>query len=177
MNGFVRRRTTMSRNMHMSLLAVGAFTMVGTTTCFAGSGPASTTSITPAAMPRIGAVNERFQSYNIEMVEVTGGRFWKPYASKTAESSAASNQPGSNQPAGMNPSMYQYRPPIDLTNARLRKLAVALGPAYLRVSGTWANSTHFHNSDEPAPATPPNGFKGVLTRKQWKGVVGFSHAV
>ena len=42
----------------------------------------------------------------------------------------------------MNPSMYQYRAPIDLTNARRRKLAAALGPAYARVSGTWANTTN-----------------------------------
>lgn len=34
--------------------------------------------------------------------------------------------------------MFQARPSIDLTNARLRKLAAALGPAYVRVSGTWA---------------------------------------
>ena len=38
--------------------------------------------ITPASMVRIGTVDERFQSYNIEMVEITGGRFWKPYRSK-----------------------------------------------------------------------------------------------
>jgi hypothetical protein len=30
-------------------------------------------------MPRLGTVDERFQSYNVEMLEVTGGRFWKPY--------------------------------------------------------------------------------------------------
>ena len=42
----------------------------------------------------------------------------------------------------MNPDLYEYRPPIDLTNARLRKLAAALGPAYVRVSGTWANTTY-----------------------------------
>ena len=35
--------------------------------------------VSPAAMPRIGTIDERFQSYNIEMIEVTGGRFWKPY--------------------------------------------------------------------------------------------------
>ena len=42
----------------------------------------------PAKMPRIGTVDERFQSYNIEMVEVIGGRFWKPYGSTTNESKA-----------------------------------------------------------------------------------------
>jgi hypothetical protein len=32
------------------------------------------------ALLKLGTVSDRFQSYNIEMVEVTGGRFWKPYA-------------------------------------------------------------------------------------------------
>jgi len=49
----------------------------------------------------------------------------------------------------MNPNLYEYRPPIDLSNPRLRKLAAALGPAYLRVSGTWANTVYFHDFDTP----------------------------
>jgi hypothetical protein len=76
----------------------------------------------------------------------------------------------------MDPRLYQYRPPIDLTNPHLRKLANALAPAYVRVSGTWANTTYFPNTDQ-APAKPPAGFMGVLTRQQWKGVVDFSKAV
>ncbi len=132
--------------------------------------------LAPATMPRIGTVVERFQSYNIEMVEVTGGRFWKPYASKADANPDAATQPAANQPAGMDPSLYQYRAPIDLTNVRLRKLAAALGPTYIRVSGTWANTTYFQDSDDPAPAVPPKGFNGVLIRSQWKGVVDFSHA-
>ena len=59
--------------------------------------------IKPTAMPRIGSVDERFQSYNIEMVEVTGGRFWKPYASKAEN--AEPKQPGANQPVGMDPNL------------------------------------------------------------------------
>ena len=39
-----------------------------------------------------------------------------------------------------------------------------------------ANTTYFHDSDTPGPATPPAGFSGVLTRPQWKGVIDFSHA-
>ena len=136
--------------------------------------------ITPSTMPRMGSVDERFQSYNIEMVEVTGGRFWRPYDSKVdailASQSATKEKGGANQPVGMNPDLYQYRPPIDLSNARLRKLAAALGPAYLRVSGTWQNTTYFQDTDDPAPEKAPQGFNGVLTRKQWKGVVDFSHA-
>lgn len=59
----------------------------------------------------------------------------------------------------------------------MRKLAAALGPAYVRVSGTWANSVYFQDSDAPAPGTPPNGFQGVLTRREWRGVVDFAQAV
>src|ERR1700693_441013 len=47
---------------------------------------AQVVSLDPAKMPAIGTVDERFQSYNIEMVEVIGGRFLKPYGSNTSES-------------------------------------------------------------------------------------------
>ncbi|WP_249144273.1 hypothetical protein [Bradyrhizobium lablabi] len=120
-------------------------------------------SLNVADMPRVATVDPRFQSYNIEMVEVTGGRFWRPYASTDA-------------PAGPNPDLFAERAPIDLGDARLRRLAAALSPAYLRVSGTWANSTFFADSDTP-PSAPPAGFKGTLTRQQWRGVIDFSRAV
>ena len=166
----------MNRMIFAKSLAGAALLVLSVGVCLAQSGAAPPSKLTPGAMPRIGSIDERFQSYNIEMVEVTGGRFWKPYASKAAAIPETANQPGSNQPAGMSPSLYQYRPPIDLSNVRLRNLAAALGPAYLRVSGTWANTTFFQNSDDPAPENPPKGFNGVLTRKQWKGVVDFSNA-
>ena len=51
----------------------------------------------------------------------------------------------------MNPALYEYGPPLDLTNARLRKLAAALGPAYVRVSGTWANTTYFPDVRDRKP--------------------------
>lgn len=132
--------------------------------------------VDPAKMARIGSVDERFQSYNIEMVEVTGGRFWKPYASVDAAKEKAPKDSNANQPAGMDPSLYEYRPPIDLSNARLRKLAAALGPMYVRVSGTWANSTYFDPHAQGEAGAAPEGFKGVLTGKEWKGVVDFVKA-
>src|SRR5579864_5661702 len=116
---------------------------------------ASSTPIAPATMARIGTVDERFQSYNIEMIEVTGGRFWKPYSAGGKPATAPAGAP---VPAGMDPSMYEYRPPINLANPRLRALAAALGPTYMRVSGTWANSTYFQDSDTTPPAKPPDGF-------------------
>ena len=129
----------------------------------------------PARMPRVGQVDDRFQSYNVEMVEVTGGRFWAPYKA----AAAAAPEAGAEKPSvpGLDPNAFRMRLPIDLASPRLRALAAALGPAYVRVSGTWANSTYFHDSDDPPPATPPAGFGGVLTRAQWRGVVEFSKAV
>jgi heparanase 1 len=140
---------------------------------------AETVSVSPATMPRIGTIDQRYQSYNIEMLEVTGGKFWRPYGPEldSVLAQPASTLPsGSGTPAGMNPALYQYRPPIDLTNARLRKLASALGPAYVRVSGTWENTSYFPVTDE-VPADPPKGFSGILSHERWKGVITFAKAV
>jgi len=135
------------------------------------------TEVQPGKMARVGTVDERFQSYNIEMLEVTGGRFWAPYKSKAQPGVAAVEAGKESVPTGMDPSLYRYRAPIDLTNPRLRRLAAALGPAYVRVSGTWANSTYFQDADGPAMKTPPEGFGGVLTKPEWKGVIDFARAV
>jgi heparanase 1 len=169
----------MSNNRRLrTTLTVGLAVFGETLYPSAGSGQ-SAASLNPGSMPRIGAVEERFQAYNVEMLEITGGRFWKPY--KDLHLDAATKQTAGQQssatPAGMDPNLYGYRPPIDLSNARLRKMAAALGPTYVRVSGTWANTTYFYDSDGQAPETPPKGFNGVLTRKQWKSVIDFSQAV
>ena len=113
--------------------------------------------VTPSRMQRVATVEERYQSYNVEMLEVTGGKFWRPYGpeleailKQPAPTAASSN---GDTPAGMNPGLYQYRPPLDLTNSRLRKLAAALGPAYVRVSGTWANTTYFPETEGAGQST------------------------
>jgi heparanase len=138
---------------------------------------AQAVSLDPAKLPRIGTVDERFASYNIEMAEVTGGNFWKPYHGQSSSAEQATQPAESaSTPAGMDPNMYQYRPPVDLSNQHLRKLASALGPVYVRVSGTWANSVYFSNLDNSAKKAPA-GFSGVLTRKEWKGVIDFVQAV
>jgi hypothetical protein len=133
-------------------------------------------SITPASMPAIGTVDERFQSYNIEMVEVTGGRFWRPRTPRTSPADLPQKAAKPRRLAQQDWDLYAYRPPTDLRNPRLRKLAAALSPAYLRVSGTWANTTYFADTDN-APPVPPAGFKSVLSRAQWRAVVDFARAV
>lgn len=108
-------------------------------------------------LAKLGTVDVRYQGYNIEMVEVTGGRFWAPYGGPADE-------------------VYRQRPPIDLANPRLIALARGLGPSLMRVSGTWANNTYLEAAGEHL-SKPPAGFVQVLTRDQWKGVVAFSKAV
>jgi heparanase len=146
----------------------------GAITSFCANG--QSTLIDPTKMQRIATVDERFQSYNVEMLEVTGGKFWKPYSSLAKQTAKPAEASGSSTPAGMDPNLYEYRAPLNLANPRLRKMALALGPAYVRVSGTWANTTYFQDKPGPAPETPPAGFDGVLTQEQWKGVVDFARA-
>lgn len=165
----------MNKNLAAAALAASAL-------C-ASPANAKPVTIAPEAMPAIATVDVRYQSYNVEMAEVVGGKFWKPYARSdkgagNAKPAADGSRPTSTAfQIGQNPTMFEARPPVDLSNARLRKLAAALGPVYVRVSGTWANSVFFQDSDAPAPATPPKGFESVLTRGEWKGVVDFAHAV
>jgi heparanase 1 len=128
----------------------------------------------PSTMAKTGTIDPRFQSYNVEMVEVVGGRFWKPYDSANG---VPHPTPGSDavESAGVG-DRYEYRPPIDLGNPKLRRLAGALGPAYMRVSGSWANGVYFDNKPGPAPAKPPDGFESVLTQDEWRGVLDFARS-
>lgn len=109
-----------------------------------------------ARLKPVATIDERYQSYNIEMVEVTGGRFWAPYGGPPNE-------------------RYRQRPPINLADPRLLALARNLAPAYVRVSGTWANNSYLPAEGEAVTA-PPKGFAQVLTRDQWRAVIAFARA-
>lgn len=169
--------------MHLGNLSIAsgfvAMAVLVAPVSLAHAATAHDVTLAPASMPRIGAVSPRYQSYNVEMLEVTGGRFWKPYkdiAKPPAKTAGQTGTAGGETPAGMSADLYQYRPPINLANPRLRALAAALGPAYVRISGTWANTTYFADTDTP-PKEPPPGYGGVLTRRQWLGAIAFSNAV
>lgn len=151
----------------LTLAAIAIATLAGA--------PLGATAVTvdPKHYPLVTKTDPRFQSYNVEMVEVSGGRFWAPYPRDEGRKPGAAS---SASPANAAFAMFSKRRPLDLSNPRLRNLAQALGPAYLRVSGAWANSTYFDDRDGPAPASPPPGFQGVLTRSQWAGVVDFARA-
>jgi heparanase len=121
------------------------------------------------ALKYVGKVDERFQSFNVEMCEVIGGDFWIPYQL------IDSVRKNSNK-KGIDALKWKIEP-INLYNKKLRNLAAGLGPTYVRVSGTWANAIYFQNTEEPILQNPPKGFKNILTRQQWKGVVDFCKAV
>jgi len=127
---------------------------------------AETLRIDPHSLKRIAHVDPRYQSYNIEMAAVAGVPFWKPYSSS-----------GGKGRSGRDKNPFAKRPPFDLHDRRLRVLAAALGPAYLRVSGSWANSVFFQNGNGSELGKPPAGYRGVLTRNEWRGVVDFARAV
>ncbi len=114
----------------------------------------------------IGEVDERYQSVNIEMCEVVGGEFWIPY---DLLDSAKVRTGGFS-------ALKRTIPAINLYNKKLRTLASALGPMYVRVSGTWANSTYFQDNDKPKLTKAPEGYENVLTRNEWKGVIDFCKA-
>lgn len=148
------------------------------TGCAQNGGPAASATapesllrVTPSTSPRLAQVSDRFLSYNVEMVEVTGGNFWAPYDKAMRDVTSPSALP-KGPPVGR----HAYRPPIDLKDARLRKLAGALGPAYVRYSGTWANATYFPETPD-FTGSAPAGFDTVLTHAQWRGAIEFAKAV
>lgn len=124
------------------------------------------TSLNLNGLKQIAEVDERYQSVNVEMAEVLGGNFWIPYnlldrSRVEAEGVSA---------------LKRTIPPIDLYDEKLRHLAKGLGPMYIRVSGTWANTTYFQDDDQPKLKEPPVGYENVLTREEWKGLIDFVNA-
>ncbi|PAF51053.1 hypothetical protein BKH43_02255 [Helicobacter sp. 13S00401-1] len=126
-------------------------------------------SIDPATFKYLTSVDKRYLSYNIEMVEIVGGKFWAPY--KDLDSKITSTNLSHD-----NSNLYKALKPLDLQNEKLRMLASSLGKTYVRVSGTWANTIYFQDDDKPKLKSPPKGFENVLTRKEWKGVIDFIKA-
>jgi hypothetical protein len=128
-----------------------------------------------AAFPKVATVDPRYQSYNVEMAEIVGGRFWAPYPKPSVKA-----EPENTEASGglaLQANLFRQRPPADLANVRLRTMARALGPAYIRVSGSWANAIFFQDDDLTPLTKPPKGFQNVLTRRQWAGVVDFAKSV
>lgn len=131
----------------------------------------------PEHLREIRTVSDRLMSYNIEMTEVTGGTFWKAYTPEQIAGRAEfPPMLGDTKNITKTPEVMQYYPPIDLSNLRLRSLAKALGPVWIRVSGTWATKTYY-DFDGVTGGKAPDGYQSILTREQWIGVLDFVKAV
>ena len=117
-------------------------------------------------------VDERLMSYNIEMTEVTGGTFWKAYTAEQIAGTAEFPAVTAFTDVTAMPELMEYYPPIDLYNERLRELAKQLGPAWVRISGTWATKTYY-DLDGTTGGKAPEGYANVLTKEQWLGVLDF----
>ena len=118
-------------------------------------------------------IDERLVSYNVEMTEVTGGTFWKAYTE--AQVDGTEEFPVIKDWTNMG-NLQQWYDPIDTTNPRLIKLAKELGPAWVRVSGTWANKTYY-DFEGKCNGKAPEGFQNVLTKQQWLNLLDFVKAV
>ena len=127
-----------------------------------------TVSIDAGRLPLVREIDERFQSFQIGMSHLTGGETWRAYDSK---------QNGQSEAPKEFSAVREPRPPADLTHPRLRILAAALGPFYVRYGGTTSNSVYFQDDDEPKLAKVPDGYTVVLTRAAWKGGLEFAKAV
>ena len=133
--------------------------------------------LVPDALKPLREMNPMLMSYNVEFAEVTGGTFWKAY---TPEQIAGTEpfhvEPSSEGITAMYKDLMQVYPPIDLYNEKLRKLARDLGPAWVRVSGTWATKTYY-DFDGATGGKVPEGYLNVLTKEQWIGVLDFVKAI
>ena len=110
-----------SRSASLFLLALSSFP---------SPHAAKATTISPSKFAKVGVVDDRFQSYNVEMVEVTGGRFWKPYDQQVdaiLAAQAAGQKSSTGQPTGMDPALYQYRTPIDLAESAASETRQCVG--------------------------------------------------
>ena len=134
--------------------------------------------LNPDTLKALREVDPMMMSYNVEFAEVTGGTFWKAYTpGQIAGTEEFYVEPTNEGIAAMYKDLMQVYPPIDLYNEKLRKLAKDLGPAWVRVSGTWATKTYYDFDGEYAPGQVPEGYLNVLTKAQWIGVLDFVKAI
>lgn len=99
-------------------------------------------------------VDPEFVSMAVDTAQVVGGTFWDPEAEMRGLVGGA------------------QVPPYDFSRERIRNLARALAPAYLRIGGSDADLAYFDLSDTPVDEAP-EGYEWVFTREQWDGLHAF----
>ena len=136
-----------------------------------------TITLDPTKFSKIREMDPRVQSYNIEMTELTGGTFWKPYTA--AQVAGTEDFPISGNKEEMIQTIKEMQtklPAIDLSDKMIRTLAKAFGPVIVRISGSWATRTYY-DLDDHTNGQVPEGFQYILTKEQWLGAIDFIKAV
>ena len=161
----------MSRNYPVRVLAVAVLPVVLVAATAHGATPSTESDqLDVSNLPVVRTIDERFQSFQIGMSHLTGGDTWVSYE-KMEQEEIERDYAGDLAP------IREPRAPADLTNPRLRTLASALGPFYVRYGGTTTNSVYFQDNDEPRLEEIPEGFEKLLTREAWKSGLDFAKAV
>jgi hypothetical protein len=155
-SGRLRRSEVMHASRTRRILTFGAAAAAAVAGVLGAAGSAGAAS---SATVSLGAVvahtSPRYVSFAVDVAQVTGGMFW------SQAPDAVGNAP-----------VQRY----DFARRRLRLLAQALAPAYLRISGTAANETYYDMSATPL-TLPPAGYQLILTRVEWDGVNNFARAL
>jgi heparanase 1 len=125
------------------------------TLAFVAANATAATAANVSLGPVVAHTSPRYVSFAVDLAQVTGGTFW------SQAPHAVGNAP-----------VARY----DFSRRRLRLLAAALAPAYLRISGTAANQTFYDLSQTPL-RSPPVGYKLLLTKSEWDGVNQFARAL
>lgn len=131
--------------------------------------------LNPNELTSLRSVDERLMSYNIEMTEITGGTFWKAYTPGQIAGIDKFTSSGDLSNFTSMADLMQYYPPIDLRNKKLRYLTQQLGPAWIRVSGSWATKTYY-DFEGTTNGHIPEGYASILTREQWMDLLDFVKA-
>ena len=129
--------------------------------------------LNPESNTKIRTVDERLMSYNIEMTEITGGTFWKAYTPEQIAGTEEFRFSGYMTDFTAMADLMQVYPPINLYDEKLRRLAKALGPAWIRVSGSWATKTYY-DFDGTTGGKAPDGYASVKSL-QAKAEINTAH--
>ena len=107
----------------------------------------------------ISRVDPRFLSFAVDTAQVVGGEFWAP--------------PGQGRGLLDTGPVQAY----DFSRPRLRQLAAALAPAYLRVGGTDADRTVYRLGERDAERGAAKHARWALTGARWDALSEFARAL